>query len=145
MPTFRLVCKVDSAGLEGSLLSAIARMRSMDAMLREWGDYGELEAKMAFAREATPGGSAWADLAASTWRQKSSSKKRWETGAAAGSYAARLLGGDSVEIASEGVHYEVYHHTGTSKMPGRRALPMPEYLRPKLAAIARKHLRDLLS
>ena len=136
--------EVDDNRIQVRLSQAISKMKNLDELLTEWGDLGELEAKMSFTREATPGGAAWPDLAASTWRQKTSGAIRRETGAAAGSYAAMPPRGDSVEVKSEGIPYEIYHHTGTSRMPQRRALPMPDYLRPKLLAIGGRYLRQVL-
>jgi hypothetical protein len=134
----------DIAAVDGKLQDAISKLQSKQELLVEFGALGERGAKEAHAKEATPGGSAWPDLAASTWRQKTSGKKVWETGALPGSFAARPPSGDSVEVASEGVPYAIYHHTGTSKMPQRRSLPMPSWLEPKMNEIARRYLKSIL-
>lgn len=141
----RIRVEAKTANLDQRLAFAARKLADKRAMLVEFGEMGEAAAKQAFARSATPGGAAWPDLKASTWRYKTSGRMLWESGAMAGSYAARPPSGDAVEVGSEGVPYTIYHHGGTSRMPARRALPMPSYLKPKMSAIARRHLADLLN
>lgn len=135
----------DTAAVDAKLQRALSKMKDMQDLLTEFGQVGEEGAKQAHAQEATPGGAAWPDLAASTWRYKTSGKKNWESGALAGSFAARPPSGRSVEVASEGVPYAIYPHTGTKKMPQRRSLPLEGWLTPRMNAIAARHLRSLLS
>jgi phage gpG-like protein len=140
----RIRAIADTSAVDARLQNAIRKMENMDELLKEFGALGERGAKMAHASESTPGGAAWADLAASTWRQKTSGKKVWERGDLARSFKARPPMGTAIEVASEGVPYAIYHHTGTKKMPQRRSLPMPSWLEPKMTSIAKRHLGRIL-
>jgi phage gpG-like protein len=132
----------DIVAVDAKLGRVIVKLGKKRELLEEYGQVGEDGAKMAHAQEATPGGAAWADLKADTWRRKGTGKKVWETGALAGSFVARPPSGNSVEVASEGIPYAPYHHRGTSKMPARRSLPEKPYLMPRMTAIARRRLRE---
>ncbi|MFH7241779.1 MAG: phage virion morphogenesis protein [Spirulina sp.] len=135
---------VEKTALDGKLQRAVAKLTSLDAMLTEFGEMGEAAAKQSFPSGATPGGAAWASLRPSTLRRKSSGRLMWETGALAASFLDKPPSGNAVEVCSEGVPYATYHHTGTRKMAQRRSLPLPSYLRPKMAVIAKRHLATLL-
>lgn len=141
----RIRVEAKTVGIDRKLAAAAKKLENKSAMLVEFGEMGEAGAKQAFAQSATPGGAAWPDLKASTWRRKTSGRMLWESGAMAGSYAAKPPSGDSVEVGSEGIPYTIWHHKGTSRMAARRVLPMPSYLRPRMNAIARRHLADLLN
>jgi len=140
----RIRAIADTSAVDARLRNAIKGLDDLSPLLTEFGAMGERAAKMAHAEEATPGGAAWPDLAASTWRQKRGGRKLWETGTLARSFTARPPMGSSVEVASEGVPYAIYHHTGTRKMPQRRSLPLPNYLEPKMTAIAKRYLGRIL-
>jgi len=140
----RINVTVESTGLEARLASAARKLDNLNDMLTEFGEMGEAAAKRSFTQSATPGGAAWPSLAASTWRSKTSGRMMWETGSLAGSFAASPPSGNAVEVSSAGVPYAIYHHTGTRKMPARRSLPLPSYLKPKMSVIARRHLAGLI-
>lgn len=82
-----------------------------------------------FATEGAYGGEKWAPLADSTLRSKPSGLPILvRTGALKGSFKARRVLPQVLEWGSD-VPYGVYHMHGTSRMPARPPLKLPEGLK----------------
>jgi phage virion morphogenesis protein len=85
----------------------------------------------AFSSERAPDGSAWPDLAPSTWRRKKSPRKLFESGTLAGSLHAESTSTEArvgVNATRRGFPYGVVHQFGSSKrhIPARPFLPVTE-------------------
>lgn len=108
------------------------------------GAYMERETKMNFARQSTPAGAPWPDLAPATWARKRTQAILDESGDLKKSIAAEPASADGVRINGGGVEYGIYHHTGTSRMPQREYIGIGPQHEEQIRAIVMRYVAQAM-